>query len=305
MKDDVAFQSQQFAEQVEQRRDHYADQMQATWRQLPEGMMNAQRMQATRQNMLMAQQEHQLNMDRGAQALAMDQLRRQDAADQLQWSRELHTTDMLAINKRMAAAQADMAEMNVMKMRKELDDGVPSNVLSEEKMDSLIVSGAFAEMKNGRYETRPATPEEISAAKARSEYRRTERERIYKMQLNEQKAWRDEDRASREKIAAERLSAPNSSDNYHSFNSRLDGLTTELQMIDDRIKHGAPTTSDSATIKKWNEELAGLQQRKTVLMQRIGKLNDSYDQDGAGQPAMFDLRKNMMDSVQSMRNMVK
>lgn len=184
MRDDVAFQSQQFGEQVAQRRDRYAAQNIQTWGQLPDlvgrfqqAQGNAQQMVAQRQAMQQAMESHQVEMARSAEQLSLDQLRTEQAKSELMWARELHTTDILQAQKDEARARADLVIAQAKKSRDELTQ--PSmdrwTGLSEEQMDSLMAQGMKGIVSGGRIVMGEPTPEERAAASKRvSERQATE-----------------------------------------------------------------------------------------------------------------------------------
>ena len=131
MRDDVAFQSQVFGEQVAQRRDRYAQQnIDTAWRgsQIPMqaiGAMQARQemgYNALRQQAL--QQEMQLQSQQVASQLATDELKRQDAIQQLQWARELHSTDMIQMQKDMMAEDLALKRAEVKRRTQELEGGM-------------------------------------------------------------------------------------------------------------------------------------------------------------------------------------
>jgi hypothetical protein len=120
-----------FGEQVAQRRDRYAQQnIDTAWRgsQIPMqaiGAMQARQemgYNALRQQAL--QQEMQLQSQQVASQLATDELKRQDAMQQLQWARELHSTDMIQMQKDMMAEDLALKRAEVKRRTQELEGGV-------------------------------------------------------------------------------------------------------------------------------------------------------------------------------------
>ena len=113
MRDDVAFQSQVFGEQVAQRRDRYAAQNIQTYQQagqLPMQMMQAQAMQ----------QEMTLQRQQVGSHLATQELARQEAMQKMQWARELHTTDMISMQSEAVRLDLEMKRSQVDKMKRDL-----------------------------------------------------------------------------------------------------------------------------------------------------------------------------------------
>lgn len=179
MKDDVAFQSQQFAEQVEQRRDRYAEQMQQAWNQLPQGaaafrqaLQQQRQYQMDQQQMAMAQQEHQMRMDTGAQSLASEQIRQQRARDEMQWARDLHTTSMMdhqraiiAAQRRAEEARAGLIEAQIERQRKEIDEPDPAMYRNPLYRLAEEAAGVETSFENGKYTKRAMSQEERAAAR--------------------------------------------------------------------------------------------------------------------------------------------
>lgn len=159
MQDDVGFKSQQFGEQVAQRRDRYAEQ----------NIQTGQRMQQ-----LPIQYQA---MQQNASQLATDELRRQDAIMQLQWARELHTTDMLAMQRDAAQVDLDLKRAQAKKIMSDIDradDLTPAYLrMDAEDRDNMIENGHFVEISGGKMRIRLATEAERAAAAKRNAARRT------------------------------------------------------------------------------------------------------------------------------------
>jgi hypothetical protein len=145
MQDDVGFQSQVFNEQVANRRDRYAQQNIQTSQQmsqLPSQFMGAMR----------ARQQMDLERQKVASELANDELHRQDAIQKLQWARELHTTDMIQMQRDAAKLDLDLKRAQV---EKTLAEAAETNVkpftrTSESAMLTSLASGFKVTPVNGR-----------------------------------------------------------------------------------------------------------------------------------------------------------
>lgn len=150
MRDDVAFQSQVFGEQVAQRRDRYAQQnIDTAWKgsQIPMqaiGAMQARQemgYNALRQQAL--QQEMELQNQQVASQLATDELKRQDAIQQLQWARELHSTDMIQMQKDMMAEDLALKRAEVKRRTQELQGGVEVQDFLRANPDHMVSTYAL------------------------------------------------------------------------------------------------------------------------------------------------------------------
>lgn len=173
MRDDVAFQSQQFAEQVAQRRDRYSQQMQDQWAQLPNAVTRYQqaRGEAQRQQMAggqyqMAQEAHQADMLKASSQLATDELHRQQAGAELQFANALHSTDMVALQKRQLTAQTEYEEARLAKMKDELGgEKMKPPSWDAEEIYTAMAMGMKGSPSGGRFVMTKATPEEQEMAR--------------------------------------------------------------------------------------------------------------------------------------------
>lgn len=167
VQDSAGFQSQQFGEQVAQRRDRYAAQNIDTWGQAANVVPRFQQAQQM-------VDERQIRAAKVASDLANDQLHRQQGLEDLQWAQQLHQTDMIGLQKRGMAAAIALQEAQARKAIDDLGGGerVPASmVFTPERMDYAISElGIMADPSNG-LRTRGATAEERAAAAARSKAR--------------------------------------------------------------------------------------------------------------------------------------
>lgn len=227
MRDDVAFQSQQFAEGVENRRDRYSQQMQDTWAQAPNAVTRFQQAHAMAQQGVLEQQKMQLEQAQTASTLANDQLRRQQAAEELQFAQALHTTDMIDAQKRTAVAQANFEEARLAKMQQELGGKeLPTSGWTEEEVDAALSMGIKGSLQGNRFIASAATKEEIAAAKQRQEARRSQRERIAQYTADQ--------RVKAAEIAAASRMSPFSSANR---NSRINELNDRANNLQELLRH--------------------------------------------------------------------
>ncbi len=147
---DPAFQSQQFADRVQARTEgHIRDQ----------GAIVSQGAQGIAQGVLAGQEFAMKRMQVNAD-LALNETRRQSAMEELAWARELHSTDMLAMQKEAMRAQTGLAVAQAEAARKKLGEGqTPPLSLSEEERDAALAAGIDITFKDGRPAATEATPE--------------------------------------------------------------------------------------------------------------------------------------------------
>lgn len=145
MRDDVAFRSQLFGEQVAQRRDEYAKWQMSAMDRLADRSYQVGRDARSDliedQRMRMAMEQHSLDMNKGATDLAMDELRRKAASEELLWTQQLHTTDMLGLEKDAASLRVRMLRMQADRAERESNGDTDIHDLmrsSPEQMDYMI-----------------------------------------------------------------------------------------------------------------------------------------------------------------------
>lgn len=173
MRNDIAFQSQQFAEQVAQRRDKYSQQRINSMQQIPQAAQSFINNYQNAQNQQMQAQEHQANMAKAASSLASDELHRQQAQEELQWAQQLHQSDMLAMQKDAMAqdlalkkAQTEKAIGDLNGSRDYLFD------INEHERDTLTaVQGLIGEGHGKDFRIRKATDDERKMASGRLDQR--------------------------------------------------------------------------------------------------------------------------------------
>ena len=201
VQDSAGFQSQQFVEQIAERRDRYSaqniDTARNTWGQvgeIPGKFLQAKRAatqhrwqqedrdrrnrqdaedrdRMAQQDLLKQQQfeqEHALRRESVASDLATDQLHRQQAQEDLLWSQQLHQADMIGLQKEGLAADIALKKAQTQRAIDDLGgDRVPASMMfDQERMDYAISElGIMADPKDRK--TRAATPDERSAASER------------------------------------------------------------------------------------------------------------------------------------------
>lgn len=120
-------------------------------------------------NMEAQQSFQQSQIQAGLDAIRADQMR-----EELAWARELHSTDMLAAQRRQMIAQTELIEAQTKKQLKQLDDDEDDNIprgfgFSEEELLSLEVRGMGIDLSSrGRPRIVQGIPEDrIEAARKR------------------------------------------------------------------------------------------------------------------------------------------
>lgn len=172
MKDDIAFRSQQWIEDVQFRNQALGSKLlgegldalgQGIGRTIDRTMVNQQR--GFDENM--KQQQFELDKATAAEEINTSQIRRAQAVEALAWTKELHTTDMLGLQKRQMSAATEYEEARLAKMRDDLDraDDVDLRGLDSEQMASQWAGGVAFDMRGNRVVYRPATAEETEQGK--------------------------------------------------------------------------------------------------------------------------------------------
>jgi hypothetical protein len=172
MKDnEIALQSQQLSEQTGNRQARALEQQGQAWSHLPDMVTGFQQAYARSQQIDQAAQAHQMDMAKGASSLALDELRRKQAMEELQWAGQLHGADMMEMDKRQKAAQTALVEAQTQKAITDLNVDPNAGLImkmSEEEKDSLIEDqGITLDFSGGKVKAVPATPEQRSQAGAR------------------------------------------------------------------------------------------------------------------------------------------
>lgn len=191
MRDDVGIRSQEFVEDgPERRRDQYSAQRQQAWRSLPDATVGRfQQTQAMAQQVQQRQQQHDREMMQSAQELAMGEIRRKTAMEELQWAQQLHGADMLEIQKKSAAATLRLQEAQVEKALKAMGDENLDKFskladLSEPEMAYMRSElGMDATIRGGKIEIGEVAPEKRAQARAKLEGYEKQRSEMHEAQV--------------------------------------------------------------------------------------------------------------------------
>jgi len=166
MADDTAFRSQQFAQQATESVQPAQQNMQRSLEHFSQTMAQGVEIAQQGQQISMQQQELAMRKDLAASSLAMDRIRKQQAMEELNWSRELHTTAMLENERRISTARANLAEDESAAARKKLNQPPPGmgyGQLSDREMALIRSMGGDFSRKTG--EVTDASPEMQAQAK--------------------------------------------------------------------------------------------------------------------------------------------
>lgn len=164
MKDnEIALQSQQLSEQTGNRQARALEQQGQAWSHLPDVVTGFQQAYARSQQIDQAAQAHTMEMAKGASSLALDELRRKQAMEELQWAGQLHTADMLDIQKQAALADLELHKAQTAKALKDLNHDETEDRwigISDEARDSLIEAGMIGDLSGGKFTMRVATEQD-------------------------------------------------------------------------------------------------------------------------------------------------
>lgn len=170
---DPAFQSQELADRASARSEQHIRDQGAI---VGQGLQNLAGTIITRQQqaqqLQMQQQQMRLEELKAGSAIASQEVQRQTAMQELAWARELHSTDMLKLQKKALAAQTSLVVAKAQKEQDELGGFLPENyTLNEEQRDAMIGAGVAMSFEGRRLRRRAATAEEQSAARTRMQAR--------------------------------------------------------------------------------------------------------------------------------------
>ena len=290
-----ALQSQQFAQdaanQGRQRSIAYDEMGQRPWLQLPQTLQNQQalnqqsRAQGFRERQAMQQQamqqrELQMEEAQSSERINSMQMERAVAAEALAWSRELHTTDMLALQRRSADAQTRMIEMQADEAAKKANLPQVPRGLEQEAILLMKKSGFKLDMSNGRFEVKMGTPEEQATLRKEAEdfEQRQIKAQEAHIRLMESQAQENESRAGYyEKGGFPRNGA---SEKRITLQGQLRELRTQLSRTDLTPEQRAPLQTEY--------------DRKFEEFNSIGD-----DESSAGE----DLHKSIMDAFNSLKGL--
>lgn len=248
MRNDIAFQSQQFTEQVAQRRDRYAQQNIQSMQQIPQAAQSFINNYQNAQNQQMQAQEHQVNMAKAASSLASDELHRQQAQEELQWSQQLHQSDMLAMQKEAMSQDLALKKAQTQKAISDLGGAREYTGMDHTEQDYFIANrGLIGDGFGANFRIRPATDQEKSAAS-----KRIKESQDYELQLKTagRSAGRDPEMQQLTDMTRERQRLTQLKDAYDvwsklskpeqdSIDNQISVMNQEIQKLYDK-KYGKP-----------------------------------------------------------------
>lgn len=166
--DDVAFRSQQFAaDQSARAESHQMAGAQALGQGIVGAAQSYRQGVMQQQQMQLAMMEEQRRSAVASSELAYNEIRRQSAAEDLQWAQALHQTDMLEMDKKVKQAQAELAIAQARKAQKglegDLDWGTYAHMSRDQETMDRIGSDlgvAFKPLPGGGVDVVPMSPEE-------------------------------------------------------------------------------------------------------------------------------------------------
>jgi hypothetical protein len=165
--DNIALRSQEFGlaanQSVEPARAAMQQSIQNFTSTLMQGAQMAQQRNQQNRAFDLQQQEQDVRKEVAVSSIALDRVRKQQALEELNWSRELHTTAMLENQRRVSTAQADLlvAEAEEKKRNLGMAKTRPGDVPSYE-MNQIIAQGSMWDPQSGAI--RDATPQEKADA---------------------------------------------------------------------------------------------------------------------------------------------
>lgn len=268
MADDIAFRSQEFA--ADRSREANAYRM-AGAESMQQGLSSLVPMyQQARQNQIKAMQSQQ--------EIAMDELRRQEAVQTLQFTQEVHRTAMIRATTEDAIARANLSvAQSRAAMEKLSSEGYQKlPMLNEEEMEGILAGGwkVVPGGARGLGRVEEASKEEVAAAKAGRSDRKVMNARVEALQRYEstyggvspavRAAYL---RGEGELPKAERYAPTRetTSSLARDFDATINGIEAELEQIKrdifDKNRFSA-------------EERADMARRQTELRAKLEKLND-------------------------------
>jgi len=258
VQDSAGFQSQQFGEQVAQRRDRYAAQNIETWGQAANVVPRFQQAQQM-------VDERQMRAAKVASDLASDQLHRQQALEDLQWSQQLHQADMIGLQKRGMAAEIALKEAQTKHAIESLGEGRLNRYweLDEDQRDSLIADQGFIGVPNGnRVDMTKASEDQRAAARERQKARQEQRMR--EIQAGRYREPSDALEAQR-RAAADLAEQSASSKKSGLLMDRIEALGSEIMTKEYRAKN----EQDPGTKAMLEQELTDLRRRHKTMSEQL------------------------------------
>lgn len=159
-RDDVAMRSQEFAQRATESVQPAQQNMQRSLEHFSQTMAQGVQIAQQGRQLSMEEQELALRKDLAASSLAMDRIRKQQAMEELNWGRELHTSAMLEDQRRVSTANADLAVAQAADAQKKLNlppAGARYGDLPAREMALIRKMGGDLDPKTGA--VRDASPE--------------------------------------------------------------------------------------------------------------------------------------------------
>jgi|KBSSwiStaDraftv2_1062776.scaffolds.fasta_scaffold231201_2 hypothetical protein len=166
---EIALHSQQLSEQTGARTADALSQQSEAWRHLPDVVTGFQRSYGLSQQIQQQAQAHQAEILKSSSELALDELKRKQAAEELQWAQQLHQTDMLQYQKDAMKAETDLRIAQAQKARAALSHDVGYDdlgAMTPERLANIVIStGTKFIPGRGGADAVPANEQEIQNAK--------------------------------------------------------------------------------------------------------------------------------------------
>ena len=273
VQDSPSFQSQQYVQGIQEqsanRQERYVDRYAQSRQQIaevPMRFMQARGMAMEQQRM---QQEQQMRLSKVASDLANDQLHRQQALEDLQWSQQLHQADMIGLQKRGMAAEIALKEAQTKKAIDELGgERIPYAMLTQERMDYAISKLGIMADPSSNMRVRAATKEERAAAEQRENDRlqRTQQDELEQIRTrNEGRGLADPSLAEQRGAAADLAKQSALSKKAGLLMDRIEALGSEIMTKEYRAKN----EQDSGTKAMLEQELTDLRRRHKAMSDQL------------------------------------
>jgi hypothetical protein len=265
-RDDIAFRSQEFAQRATESVQPAQQNMLRSLEHFSQTVGQAMQIRQQGRQISMQQQELEMRKDLASSSIALDRIRKQQAVEELNWSRELHTTAMLENERRVSTANADLAIANASEAQQKLNKpAVDHTKLSDYEMARILAFGEKFDPKSGAVVS--ASPEE----QAYGQWFLDRRERFIESQIEANKgraAGSDADRASREKIAGGRLGSAEDKTYLDSIETELSGLQLQRE---NAVKTPPKTPAEKEARAK---KVADIDQRIEDLTKKASELRN-------------------------------
>ncbi len=150
--DDWAYRSQVFKEGVENRRDRYSERRDVAWRSLPDATIG--RFQQV--------QSHNAEMMQASQNLALSELTRKQALEELEMAQRLNGADMISLQKRQATAQVEFEELRLKNEAKKFKRDDLGAMVDYSRLRTDVTAAGFRVSydRDGKFDVLPETDQE-------------------------------------------------------------------------------------------------------------------------------------------------